>query len=190
MHVFTEAARVLRFRHLCTGNEPDEVKLAALGGLMRHSHDSCRDLYGCSCAELEDVVGCGKRAKALGSRLTGAGWGGSTVHLLRKAEVRATVLRLWRFCVWCRLGRQRSASAAQGGDVCHSLAMCGIVVSDAGWTGSAMHLLRKAEVCVFTCWRACLDRTRVDSLPAAVCQAQVRDGQERCAPIAQPRGML
>lgn len=93
-HVFTEAARVLRFRNLCTGNDSAEVKLIALGGLMRMSHDSCRDRYDCSCPELDDLVGCAKRAGALGSRLTGAGWGGATVHLMRDVDVRAPVSSL------------------------------------------------------------------------------------------------
>ena len=34
---------------------------------------SHRDLYQCSCAELDELVGVCKEAGALGSRLTGAG---------------------------------------------------------------------------------------------------------------------
>lgn len=80
---------MLRFRNLCAGGDTDEVKTLAVGGLMRMSHESCRDKFDCSSPELEDLVACARRANALGSRLTGAGWGGCTVHLLREAEVRA-----------------------------------------------------------------------------------------------------
>ena len=91
IHVFTEAARVLRFRNLAASADSAEVRLIALGGLMRMSHDSCALKCDCSCAELEDLVGVARRAGALGSRLTGAGWGGATVHLMRLSEVRIVV---------------------------------------------------------------------------------------------------
>ena len=61
---------------------------------MRASHESCRDRYDCSCPELEDLISCAQKAGALGSRLTGAGWGGCSVHLLRSDEVCPTLLNL------------------------------------------------------------------------------------------------
>jgi len=51
------------------------------------SHVSCRDLYEISCPELERLVALGKEAGALASRLTGAGFGGCVLHLVRRQDV-------------------------------------------------------------------------------------------------------
>ncbi|KAJ9477935.1 Galactokinase [Pseudozyma hubeiensis] len=84
-HVFTEALRVLQFRSLCNSPSPDVYQ--QLGSLMDDSQSSLRDLYNCSCDELNTVIDIAKRNGSLGSRLTGAGWGGCTVHLVPKKNV-------------------------------------------------------------------------------------------------------
>ncbi|KAK9826693.1 hypothetical protein WJX74_010258 [Apatococcus lobatus] len=91
LHVFAEADRVLAFRDVCTGDAPGEHKLESLGCIMDESQASCRDLYHCSCAELEALIAVQKKAGALGSRLTGAGWGGCTVSLVREGAVEAFI---------------------------------------------------------------------------------------------------
>ena len=61
--------------------------MEALGVLMDASHKSCDQMYECSCPALEQLRAAAKSAKAIGSRLTGAGWGGCTVSLVRNADV-------------------------------------------------------------------------------------------------------
>lgn len=108
VHVFSEAARVRAFAAACSesvgggggvGESGDgggdasgeEALLSRLGQLMDASHASCRDLYQCSCPELEELVAAAKKGGAIGARLTGAGWGGCTVSLVRAADAAAFV---------------------------------------------------------------------------------------------------
>lgn len=87
LHVYAEKQRVPDFRDVCNSGASVEEKLAKLGKLMDESHASCRDLYECSSVELDALVQVNKAAGAIGSRLTGAGWGGCTVSLVREGEV-------------------------------------------------------------------------------------------------------
>ena len=84
LHVFTEALRVLQFLALLRAPAPAPAPAAEkdLGTLMDASHRSCRLLYDCSCPELDHMCAIARRCGSLGSRLTGAGWGGCSVHLL------------------------------------------------------------------------------------------------------------
>jgi N-acetylgalactosamine kinase len=65
-HVFSEEQRVQKFM---LTKDLDE-----LGQLMNESHYSLRDLYECSCDELEELTKICRDLGAYGSRLTGAGW--------------------------------------------------------------------------------------------------------------------
>ncbi|XP_022247537.1 N-acetylgalactosamine kinase-like isoform X2 [Limulus polyphemus] len=80
LHVYQEASRVWRFKEIC--EKKSETSLLMLGQLMTESHASCRDLYECSHPDLDELVQLCLKAGALGSRLTGAGWGGCTVSLV------------------------------------------------------------------------------------------------------------
>ncbi|KAJ2082984.1 galactokinase [Coemansia sp. RSA 988] len=81
-HAFSEALRVVRFRQICESGDTNTDYFQELGELMNQSQDSCRDLFECSCDELDELCSIARRAGAFGSRLTGAGWGGCTVHLV------------------------------------------------------------------------------------------------------------
>lgn len=79
-HVYGEASRVLEFKAIC--DMPSEDACQRLGQLMNESHTSCSKLYECSCEELDKLVEICLKSGALGSRLTGAGWGGCAVSLV------------------------------------------------------------------------------------------------------------
>jgi N-acetylgalactosamine kinase len=81
-HVVTEAERVGLTIKAFKDGDIDEV-----GRLMNQSHASCRDDYEISCPELDVLVSVGREKGALGARLTGAGFGGCTVHAVPSGRV-------------------------------------------------------------------------------------------------------
>ncbi|XP_042387157.1 galactokinase-like [Zingiber officinale] len=87
LHVYSEAKRVHSFRDTVLSKLSDEDKLKNLGELMNDSHYSCSVLYECSCPELEELVKICRENGALGARLTGAGWGGCAVALVKESIV-------------------------------------------------------------------------------------------------------
>lgn len=96
-HVYEEAHRVYVFGSTAnSGESADSSTVEKLGQLMDGSHSSCRFLYECSCPELDEVVALSKEGGALGSRLTGAGWGGCAVSLVSNDKVEAFLQKLRR----------------------------------------------------------------------------------------------
>ena len=96
-HVYEEAWRVHQFYSTANSGDDDSNDKTAvkLGVLMDQSHASCSHLYQCSCSELDRLVALGKEeGGALGARLTGAGWGGCVVSLVREEEVPAYLEKL------------------------------------------------------------------------------------------------
>jgi galactokinase len=82
-HAVTEMVRVQDF-----STALESQSMAALGPLMRASHDSLRDDFEVSCRELDFLVDSadefGNDRGLVGSRMTGGGFGGSTVSLVKR----------------------------------------------------------------------------------------------------------
>lgn len=90
-HVLEETIRVQRFVQ-------SGVSGVELGALMNASHDSLARLFNCSCPELDQVTAvCRSAPGALGSRLTGAGWGGWTVSLVEANQADAFCSSVWAY---------------------------------------------------------------------------------------------
>jgi len=82
-HVVEENERVLSSVEVLKNND-----LKQFGQYMNDSHDSLRDLYEVSCKELDIMVEEAQRIPGtLGSRMTGAGFGGCTVSLVHEDDV-------------------------------------------------------------------------------------------------------
>jgi galactokinase len=82
-HVITENARVL-----AAGTALEKGDLVAFGELMSSSHRSLRDDYEVSCRELDLMVELAQPlAGVYGARMTGGGFGGSTVNLVAARSV-------------------------------------------------------------------------------------------------------
>jgi galactokinase len=82
-----------RCRHIVTENERTlraaaalrEGNVAQLGKLMKLSHQSLRDDYEVSCLELDAMVEIALQQEGVaGARMTGGGFGGCTVNLVRR----------------------------------------------------------------------------------------------------------
>ena len=103
LHVVGETARARFAAQLL-----EKGKLKQFGQLLYESHESCRRLYACSAPELDTVVAAARRAGALGARLTGAGWGGAAIVLVRErgAGSREQVARAIRAAFRKAYGRE------------------------------------------------------------------------------------
>lgn len=104
---------VRRTRHVVT--EIDRVRQAAsalragdvarVGSLMTASHASLRDDYEVSCEELDAVVDAALGCGAAGARMTGGGFGGSAIALVRHheaARITDTVAEVFASHGWAR----------------------------------------------------------------------------------------
>ena len=82
-HVITENRRCLLFKDaLATGD------LSEIGALMKASHNSLRYNYEVSCDELDAMAAAAWGAPGcIGARMTGAGFGGACVALVKTDQV-------------------------------------------------------------------------------------------------------
>ncbi len=98
--VIDDAVELKRAEHAVYENErvKDAVKvlnaddLVAFGQLLNASHASLRDLYEVSCTELDVMVEEAQKIDGtLGARMTGAGFGGCTVNIVREDAIPAFI---------------------------------------------------------------------------------------------------
>lgn len=88
-HVITEIERVREFdRVLASGSVRENV--VELGALLNASHDSLREDYEVTVPQLDVAVDAARAAGAHGARMTGGGFGGSTIALV-EADAAETV---------------------------------------------------------------------------------------------------
>jgi galactokinase len=82
-HVITEDARTLESVQALKAND-----IARFGQLMNASHESLKEDYQVSCAELDALVAAARSIEGVyGARMTGAGFGGCTVSLVADEAV-------------------------------------------------------------------------------------------------------
>lgn len=82
-HAVYENARVID-----TTKELNDNNIKGFGQLMNESHKSLRDLYEVSCQELDVLVDEALKIDGtLGARMTGAGFGGCTVNIVKESEI-------------------------------------------------------------------------------------------------------
>lgn len=111
-----------RYRHVTSEAQRVSDAVAALkksdipglGRLMNDSHASCRDDYEVSCPELEELVELARRHGALGARLTGAGFGGCTVNLVKERDI-TTFIRGMKRDYYGRRGENGKTGKGEGG---------------------------------------------------------------------------
>ncbi|HUJ24330.1 MAG TPA: hypothetical protein VLX58_22495, partial [Bryobacteraceae bacterium] len=94
-HVVTENARVLQFVDACRADD-----IERMGELLESSHRSLQHDYEVSCDELDFLVDAAMGLEGVfGARMTGGGFGGCTVTMMRpeaEPHFRGEIVRLYR----------------------------------------------------------------------------------------------
>ncbi|HLP72806.1 MAG TPA: galactokinase [Bacteroidales bacterium] len=89
-HVISENGRVTEAVKVLKKND-----IARFGQLMNLSHDSLKEDYEVTGKELDTLVYEGRKLKGvIGTRMTGAGFGGCTVSIVKKEEVKSFMEQL------------------------------------------------------------------------------------------------
>lgn len=82
-HAVYENHRAIKTAHMFKENNIDEI-----GRLMKESHLSLKDDYEVTCPELDELVfAAWDHEGVIGSRMTGAGFGGCTISIVKDAFV-------------------------------------------------------------------------------------------------------
>ncbi|KAJ3343949.1 N-acetylgalactosamine kinase [Gonapodya sp. JEL0774] len=90
-HILSESQRLYTLRHLLRDEKNPETYASKLGALMNESHISLRDKMEVSCKSVDELVEvCGK-AGALGSHITGEGFGGCVISIVQEAKLESFI---------------------------------------------------------------------------------------------------
>jgi galactokinase len=82
IHVISENGRVIEAVKVLKENN-----IVRFGELMNQSHDSLKDNYEVTGLELDTLVYEGRKLQGvIGTRMTGAGFGGCTISIVKKAD--------------------------------------------------------------------------------------------------------
>jgi len=92
-HAISEMARVKDFTTAIKSGNP-----GLAGSLMNASHASLRDDFEVSCPELDALVGIAGKLDAIGSRMMGGGFGGSTINLVHSTQANDFADRVVKTC--------------------------------------------------------------------------------------------
>jgi len=92
-HVVSEITRVKNFTAAMKSGNPELA-----GSLMNASHASLRDDFEVSCPELNTLVEMAEKLEAIGSRMMGGGFGGSTINLVHSAKANEFTDQLVKKC--------------------------------------------------------------------------------------------
>jgi galactokinase len=99
-HLIADETELRRARHVITENNRtltaiealNQGNVASFGQLMNQSHDSLRDDYEVTGKELDTLVEEARKIKGtIGSRMTGAGFGGCTVSIVEEDQVESFI---------------------------------------------------------------------------------------------------
>ncbi|MDN5687428.1 MAG: galactokinase [Brachybacterium sp.] len=92
-HVLTEIQRVRDVDALLASGTV-RAHVAELGALLNASHDSLRDDYEVTVPALDVAVDAARRAGAHGARMTGGGFGGSTIALVEAEQAESVAAEI------------------------------------------------------------------------------------------------
>jgi len=88
LYIFSEGQRPIDFNQICKDSSlDDETKSKRLGEILIEGQRSSNEEYDCSSPELEELCALAIESGAVGSKFSGAGWGGCSVSLVHKDKL-------------------------------------------------------------------------------------------------------
>lgn len=85
-HVYDEARRVSKFEQVLNNEWDVDQKINALGQILNDGHESLQHLFETSVPQVDEVVRICRESGAVGTRMTGAGWGGFVISIVSECD--------------------------------------------------------------------------------------------------------